>query len=95
MDTGRGNFAMLSQDKYDELAQKKANGLFREGEIIKIKNSSFKLKKINENGEITLKLLDENENKEVKKMTLEEEMEKDRLRSMQKERNIFNKGKIH
>ncbi len=50
MDTGRGEFAKISEEKADELFEKNVEGLFRLGEIIKVKGSLFKVHNINKFG---------------------------------------------
>ncbi len=54
MDTGKGNFAEISEDVYEEANKKGLGGVFKEGEVIEIKGSKFAIQKITHK---TLKLL--------------------------------------
>ena len=55
MDTGLGNLAIISEKKAEEL-EKKDIPVFKEGEILLIKNSKFKIERIKRT-KLYLKLL--------------------------------------
>lgn len=56
MDTGRGEFARVSQDVFEEAKQKGMCFFFKEREIVELKGSKFIIWKIEKNT-LTLKLL--------------------------------------
>uniref|UniRef100_A0A6M3JJP5 Uncharacterized protein n=1 Tax=viral metagenome TaxID=1070528 RepID=A0A6M3JJP5_9ZZZZ len=61
MDTGEGSLKMLEKREYDQLVKGTQEGartgsLFRVGEIVMIKESRFKIKKITPKG-LTLRVL--------------------------------------
>ncbi len=46
MDTGRGKFAEISEDLFEEATQKGLHGVFREGETVELRGSRFVIQKI-------------------------------------------------
>ena len=56
MDTGNGMFEMLDKKQVDNLPKEDANNLFRIGEIVKIKQSRFRVHAIKPR-KLILKLL--------------------------------------
>ena len=63
MDTGRGDFAEISEQRYKELQQNyAASRVFTVGEIVKLKGSRFKITKIETRGRLKLKLLPDKDN---------------------------------
>jgi len=41
MDTGKGRIEPISKEKFEELDKKEVSGVFRIGEVLKIKGSNF------------------------------------------------------
>lgn len=56
MDSGNGKFAQVSEPKFDELLSKDVSGLFREGEILEVRGSRFRVQSI-KSRRLILKLL--------------------------------------
>jgi len=95
MDNGRGGFSGISESKFSELLEKEVGGLFKEGEIIEIRGSRFKVISIHIDGGLELKLIADKDVFET-----DEKLEKaieDQARKIatKQDRNFFNKGKIH
>jgi len=57
MDTGKGNFAEISQQRYEELETYPKSKDFRVGEIVELKGSKFKITAIESRGRMKLKLI--------------------------------------
>jgi hypothetical protein len=58
MDTGRGDFALISEQRYKELTKDHAKSRsFAVGEIVELKGSRFKVTAIEKRGRLKLKLL--------------------------------------
>ena len=98
MDTGNGKFTELTNDKHGELIQKGVDGLFKENETIRLRGSLFKVDTIDEQS-LTLKLLPQDtlvsglitEEDKIQKQLVRSHKQK----STKKDRNFFNKGRIH
>lgn len=56
MDTGKGKFATISEEKYQEQIKKDLPKVFKTGEILEIRGSRFRVEKILRN-KLILKLL--------------------------------------
>jgi len=56
MDNGKGNFIPITEKKFEEQINEPEPMVFREGEILKIRGSRFRVEKIYKR-KITLKLL--------------------------------------
>lgn len=57
MDTGKGNFAKISDQRFKELEEHPKSRAFRIGEILEIKGSKFKITSIESRGRMRLKLI--------------------------------------